>query len=96
MLHSGAVEGPEWDTPMKSMVQTGSGEEAREIISGAEEEREVTARSFSTYGRPLEMVTSFIYLGWLISETKDDWPEMVRNLSRERAVWKRMTQILSR
>ena len=26
----------------------------------------------------------------------DDWPAVVRNLSRARAVWKRMTRILSR
>ena len=26
----------------------------------------------------------------------DDWPEVVRNLSQARAVWKRMTRILSR
>ena len=28
----------------------------------AEEERGVTVRAFSVYGRPLEMVNSFIYL----------------------------------
>ena len=34
--------------------------------SAAEEEREVTARDFSAYGSPLEMLTSFKYLGWVI------------------------------
>ena len=37
----------------------------------AEEEREVTARAFSAYGSPLEMVTSFKYLGRVISATDD-------------------------
>ena len=52
----------------------------------AEEEREVTARSFSAYGRPLEMVTSFIYLGRVILAADYDWPEVVSNLSRLRVV----------
>ena len=39
----------------------------------AEEEREITTRDFSAYGHPLEMVTSFKYLGRLISPTDNDW-----------------------
>ena len=35
---------------------------------------------FSVYGRPLDVVTSFKYLGQLISAADDDWPEVVRNL----------------
>ena len=62
----------------------------------ANEERAVKYRAFSAYGRPLEMVTSFRYLGWVISAADDDWPAVVRNLSRARAMWKRMTRILSR
>ena len=31
-----------------------------------EEERAVTSREFSAYGLPLEMVTSFQYLEWVI------------------------------
>ena len=42
------------------------------------------------------MATSFIYLGRVILVTDDDWPEVVRNLSLASALWKRMTQILSR
>ena len=62
----------------------------------AEEEREVTTRSLSTYGCPLEMVTSFRYLGQIISVADDNWPEVVKNFSRAREVSRRMTQILSR
>ena len=32
---------------------------------------------FSSYGRPLEMVTSFKYLGRVISEADDDWTAVV-------------------
>ena len=38
----------------------------------AEEEREVNARAFIAYGRPLEMVTSFKYLGQAISAMDND------------------------
>ena len=62
----------------------------------AEEEREVTTRSFITYGRPLEMVTSFKYLGRVILETDNDCPEVVRNLARANTVWIRMLCIFSR
>ena len=62
----------------------------------AEEGREVTARAFSPYGRPLEMVTSFLYLRWVTLVTDYDCPAVVRNLSQVRAVWKRVTIILIR
>ena len=62
----------------------------------AKEEWAVTSREFSTYGCPLEMVTSFQYMGKVILAADDDWPAVVRNLSRARAVWKRITIILSR
>ena len=42
------------------------------------------------------MVTSFRYLGRVILVADDNWPEVVRNLSRTRAMWKRMTRILSK
>ena len=48
------------------------GEKRRRQRSAAEEEREVTTRAFIAYGRPLEMVTSFKYLGMVISETEND------------------------
>ena len=62
----------------------------------AEEEREVTARAFSSYGSPLEMLTSFNYLGRVISEADNDWTVVVSNLSWEKKVWRRMLRIISR
>ena len=44
----------------------------------------------------MEMVNSFRYLAQVISPSDDDWPAVVRNLSQARALWKRMTRILSR
>ena len=66
----------------------------RQLLS--EEEREVTARDFSAYGRSLEMVTSFKYLGQVISEADKDWPAVVKNLYRARKFCSRMLPILSR
>ena len=39
----------------------------------AEEESEVNVRSFSAYGRPLEMSTSYKYLGQVISAADYNW-----------------------
>ena len=61
-----------------------------------EGEQEVTSRAFGAYGRPLEVLTSFQYLGRVVLSADNDWPEVVRKLSRERAVWKRMERVLGR
>ena len=42
------------------------------------------------------MVTSLRYLGRVILAADNNWPEVVSKFSRTRAVWKRMTRILSR
>ena len=60
-----------------AQCKQGAGRKQRRLA--AEEEREVTARDFSAYGRPLEMVTSFQYLGRVISAAYDNWPAVVRN-----------------
>ena len=49
------------------------GVECKRWKLAAEEERAVTSREFSADGSPLEMVTSFIYLGRVISAEDDDW-----------------------
>ena len=72
------------------------GEERKRWQLATEEEREVTTRDFSAYGRPLEMVTSFKYLGQVISAVDDDWPAAVKNLAWARKVWSRISRILSR
>ena len=63
---------------------------------GTEEERAVTSRAFIAYGTPIEVVTYFRYLGIVILVADDDWPAVVRNMAKARAVWRRMTSILSR
>ena len=56
----------------------------------------VTSRAFNDYGRPLEMVTSFRYPGRVILAAYEDWPAVIQNLAKARAVWRRVTRILSR
>ena len=61
-----------------------------------EEEKSAISRVFSAYGRNLGMVPSFKYLGRVLWAADYDWPEVIRNLTKARAVWRRMTRILSR
>ena len=47
----------------------------------AEEELwESSERAFQAYAEPLENVTTFKYLGRVMTEGDDDWPEMAGNL----------------
>ena len=62
----------------------------------AEEERAETSRVFRAYGRTLKMVLSFKYLGVVISAADDEWPEVIRNLTKVRVFWRRAVSILAR
>ena len=61
-----------------------------------EEERAVTFRAFSAYGIPLDTITSFRYLGRVISVADNNWTAVDRNFSKERDMWRKMASILSR
>ena len=50
----------------------------------AEDMRESTERCLQAYVRPLEMVTSFKYLGQVLAASDDDWTEVVGNLRKSR------------
>ena len=69
------------------IAQCKRGAEIKLWCLAEEEEQEVTFRAFRAYGRLLDMVTSFQYLGRVISAAGD---AVVRNLTRVRAVWKRI------
>ena len=53
-------------------------------------------RAFNAYGRRLNSVKEFRYLGRVLTATDDDWPAVARNLYRARATWGRMAIILGR
>ena len=55
-----------------------------------------TERAFQAYGKPLDTVTSFKYLGQVIAEGEDDWSAVVGNFKKVRKSWSRLTRILGR
>ena len=59
----------------------------------AEEEKAATSRTLSAYGRPLEMMTSFRYLVRVILAANGDWPAVIRDMAKARAVWRRIRNI---
>ena len=89
---------PWWDLNVMhwrtAQFRKGGGQKRRRLA--AEEERLVVSRSFVPNGIPLEMVTSFKYLGRVISASDNDWPEVVRNMKKARAVWRRLKRIIIR
>ena len=42
--------------------------------------QERVERDFQAYGRPLDTVTPFKYLGWVLMAADDDWPVVIGNL----------------
>ena len=88
------MAGSEWYTSAHHAMQEGALQKRRRLL--ADEDREVTSRDLSTYGRPLDMVTSFKYLERVISAANDEYPSVVGNLAKAWVVWHRLARILSR
>ena len=57
--------------------------------------RESTERDFEAYGAPLENVTTFKYLGQVMTAVDYDWPEVVGKLHMAKNSWGRLLRILS-
>ena len=88
-----------WRSLNGSHQRTSYGKKRAERKQGQlaeEEERAVTSWTFSAYGHPLEMVTSFRYPRRAILATDNDCPEVIRNLVKTQAVLRRMMRILIR
>ena len=60
------------------------------------ETRENLERAFSAYGQPMEAVTEFRYLGWLLTAMDDDWPAVAGNIKKARRSWGRLALVLGR
>ena len=58
-----------------------------------EEARGGPAWDFTKYGWPLEMVSSFQYLGRKLSATGDDWMDVSGNLRKDLRHWLRLSRI---
>ena len=50
------------------------GEEIKQLRMAEEEIRESAERAFQEYGIPLVTVTSFKYLGRVLTTAENDWP----------------------
>ena len=58
--------------------------------------RASSERAFKAYGEPLENVTTFRYLGRVVTAGEDDWLAVVGNLGKARKSWGRLSRIMSR
>ena len=58
--------------------------------------RDSTERAFGAYGKPLESVATFKYLGRVVTAGDDNCPEVAVNLVKARKSWGRLSRILSR
>ena len=53
-------------------------------------------RAFEEYGKPMENVSAFKYLGRVMTAVDDDWPSVVGNLLKAQKSWGRFSRILFR
>ena len=60
------------------------------------ETRENLERAFHAYGKPMEAVSEFRYLGQILTATDDDWPEVAGNIKKVRVSWGCLAWVLGR
>ena len=65
-------------------IQCRKGTEQNRRRLAETEMRENSERVFHTYGKPMEAVSEFCYLGRLLTATDDDWPAVARNIRKAR------------
>ena len=58
--------------------------------------RENLEWAFHAYGKPMEAVSEFRYLGRLLTATDDDWPAVAGNIRKARVSWGRFERVLGR
>ena len=52
--------------------------------------------TFQDYGRPLEAVLEFKYIGRVTTASDYNWPVLVENLSNYQSWWEQISRILGR
>ena len=60
------------------------------------ETREKSERAFHAYGKPMEAVLEFRYLGRLLTAKDNDWPEVAGNIRKARVSWGRLARVMGR
>ena len=68
-------------------AQCAKGAERKRMRLAKTETRENLDWAFHAYGKPMEAVSEFCYLGRLLTATDDDWPEVVGNIKKARRSW---------
>ena len=56
--------------------------------------RESTERDFEAYGKPLENVSAFKYLGRVMTAGDNNWVAVAGNLLKARMIWESLSRIL--
>ena len=74
----------------------GKGRSGREKWMVEAELQESMERAFEAYGKPLETVATFKYLGRVMTTGDKDCPAVAGNLVKARKSWGRLSRILSR
>ena len=77
-------------------LQCKKGAERKRRRLAETETQENTERAFQAYGKPMEAVLEFHYLGRLLTPTDDDWRAVAGNISKARVRWGRLAQVLGR
>ena len=75
-------------------IQCTKGIERKRRRLAVEKIRARTERAFQVYGRPLNSVPLFKYLGWIMMTSDDDWTAVVDNPRKDRKSWDQLSRIL--
>ena len=60
------------------------------------ETREISDRAFEAYGEPIQNISTFRYLGRVLTTGDDDWLTVVCNLGKARKSWGRLSRVMIR
>ena len=77
-----------------AMCKKGAERKIRRMVEA--ELRDSTERAFEAYGKPLETVSTFKYLGRVMTAGDDYWLAVAGNLVKARKIWGSLLRILSR
>jgi hypothetical protein len=68
----------------------------REKREQVQANKEAKSTIFLVNGEPIETVAQFKYLGRVLAEDDDDWPAIHDNITKARARWGQVAQVLTR
>ena len=80
----------------KSTMMCKSGVERKRWRPAEAEIRESTDMAFKVYGKQIESVPRFTYLGRVMTAGGGDWPEVAGNLAKAQKSWGRLQMIFRR